>query len=80
MAEWRRIKEAERLKVLRNPDHVEEDGEYRIHYDHTTRDRVMIICVIAVGTGTAILSQNPIFGLSAGTFCSIVSWMLKRKK
>lgn len=78
-AEQRRISESERKKVLQHPDQVSSDGNYRLHIDNTTRDKVSIVCIIAVGLGTAILSKNPIFGLSAGTFCTIVTYYLKRK-
>lgn len=65
--------------MLQHPDQVSSDGNYRLHIDNTTRDKVSIVCIIAVGLGTAILSKNPIFGLSAGTFCTIVTYYLKRK-
>lgn len=79
MAEWRRISPRERHKVLRKPDKIRDDGDIRLHFDNTTRNTVSIVAVIAVGTGTAILTNNPIFGLSAGTFCTIVTYYLKRK-
>lgn len=78
-AEERRITESERKKVLQRPDKVKHDGNNRIHIDNTTRDKVSIVCIVAVGLGTAILSKNPIFGLSAGTFCTIVTYYLQRK-
>jgi hypothetical protein len=80
MAEWRRIQDKERLKVLRSPDKVKKEGDYRLHYDTTSREKVSIVAVIAVGCGTALLTRNPIFGLSAGTFVTIVTYYLKRKR
>lgn len=78
-ARERRISEAERLKLLTDPDEVKLDGNYRLHYDHTTRNFVSLCAVIAVGAGTAILTRNPIFGLSAGSFCTIVTYYLTKK-
>lgn len=79
MAERRRITEAERKKVLERPDRVSDSGDYREHYDDSSRGGVSIVAIIAVGFGTAILTKSPIFGLGVGTFCTIVTWMLKRK-
>ena len=79
MSQYRRIQKKEKLKVLRNPDHVEVQGDKRLHYDTTTRSKVAIVAVLAVGFGTAILTRNPIAGLGAGTFCSIVTYYLQRK-
>lgn len=79
MAQYRRIQKEERQKVLRTPDRVEVQGDKRLHYDTTTRSKVCIVAVLAIGFGTAILTKNPIAGLGAGTFCSIVTYYLQRK-
>lgn len=77
MAKHRKINDQARRKVLQSPDRVEEDGEIRIHY--SAMDKVYVVAIIAIGCGTAVLVNNPIFGLSAGSFATIVTYYLRRK-
>lgn len=75
-SEWRGITTREKKKALRAPDKIENKQGTRLHYSF--RDRVAVVAVIVVGTGTAIITKNPIAGMSAGTCVTIVTWMLKR--
>ena len=76
----RRISLQERRNVLQNPDRIEYDADgKRVHRDQSSRSKVEIIAVLAIGFGTAILSKNPIAGLGAGTFCTIITYYLRRK-
>ena len=79
-AQQRGISEAERRRVLQQPDVIEQDKDRRLHKSTTLRDKVEIVAVLAVGFGTAVLSKNPIAGLGAGTFVTIVTYYLKGKK
>jgi hypothetical protein len=76
----RRISVQERRNVLQKPDRIEYDASgRRLHYDRTSRNKVIIVAVLAVGFGTAILTKNPVAGLGAGTFCTIVTYFFQRK-
>lgn len=76
----RGITPSERKAVLRSPDRVRNDGEYRLHYADRLRTKLTVVAVIAVGTGAAIVSKSPIFGLGAGTLVTVVTYYLQRKK
>lgn len=78
-AQERRISPEERKKVLRKPDQVKHDGNLRLHYDNTSRQFVSICAVIALGTGTMVLANNPIFGVGIGGFATVITYYLTKK-